>query len=159
MRKIPMKNYIVYGLVCLLTIVLLISWVNIYAGNKTYKDNTNERMNFLKEIKVSELKSFLDENIDIAIYLSNSEDTNIQEFETKLRKKLIRKDYISDIVYINTLNLSNDVLKLINDKYMVNYENLPNLIIISDGNIVDTYYISDYAKETDIITILEAYYD
>lgn len=154
-----MKNYIIYGLVCILTIVLLVGWVNMYIDNKTYKDNTNERMNFLKEINESELKNFLQENPDVVIYLSNSEDSSIDEFENKLRKKLLKKDYTNDIVYINTRNLSDKVLKLINEKYKVNYEKLPNLIVISDESIVDTYYISDYAKETDIITILEAYYD
>lgn len=154
-----MKNYIIYGLVCILTIVLLVGWVNMYIDNKTYKDNTNERMNFLKEINESELKNFLQENPDVVIYLSNSEDSSIDEFENKLRKKLVKKDYTNDIVYINTRNLSDKVLKLINEKYKVNYEKLPNLIVISDESIVDTYYISDYAKETDIITILEAYYD
>ncbi len=159
MRKIPMRNYIVYGLVCILTIVLLVGWVNMYATNKTYKDNTNERMNFLKEIKESELKNFLDENPEIAIYASNSEDINISDFEKSLRKKLIKKDYTSDIVYVNTNSSSDQVLKLINDRYKTNYENLPNLIVISDGIIVDTYYINDYANAKDIITILEAHYD
>ena len=158
MRKIPTRNYIVYGLICILTFVLLISWVNTYNKNKTY-DNTNERMDFLKEIKESEIKSFLDENTDMAIYLSNSEDTNNQELEKKLRKKLIKKDYTSDIFYVNTINLSDNVLKLINEKYQVSFENLPNLIVVSDGSIVDTYYISETAKAEDIVTILEEYYD
>lgn len=159
MRKISTKNYIIYGLVCILTGVLLICWVNMYNNGKEYYDNTNERMNFLKEIKESEIKNYFDENTDYAIYLSNSEEVNNEEFENKLRKKLIKKDYINDIVYVNTKDLSIDLLKLINDEYQVNFDRLPNLIVVSDGEIADTYYIGEYAKAEDVVTILEAYYD
>ena len=159
MRKISTKNYIIYGLVCILTGVLLICWVNMYSNGKKYYDNTNERMNFLKEIKESEIKNYFDENTDYAIYLSNSEEVNNEEFENKLRKKLVKKDYINDIVYVNTKDLSIDLLKLINDEYQVNFDRLPNLIVVSDGEIADTYYIGEYAKAEDVVTILEAYYD
>lgn len=159
MRKISKKNYIIYGLVCILTGALLICWVNMYNNSKKYYDSTNERMNFLREIKESEIKNYFDENTDYAIYLSDSEEVNNEEFENKLRKKLIKKDYINDIVYVNTKDLSINLLELINSEYHVNFDRLPNLIVVSDGEIVDTYYIGEYAKAEDVVTILEAYYD
>lgn len=159
MREIPKRNYIIYCLVSLLTIVLLIGWVNIYNNNKIYRDSTNERMDFLKEIKEAELENYLDENTDFVMYLSNSEEEIYKDFESSLRKKLIKKDYISNIIYVNIRDLSTNFLKLLNEKYQVNFENLPNLIVVSDDMITDTYYIDAESKIEDIITILEEYYD
>ena len=159
MRQIPKRNYVIYLLVCILTITLLIWWVNSYNNIKIYRDSTNERMNFLKEIKETELVNYLGENTDYAMYLSNSEENDFADLENSLRKKLVKKDYISNIIYVNTRDLSVDFLSIINGKYQTNLTSLPNLIVVNDGKIVSTYYISSNTEAKDIIKVLEEYYD
>lgn len=159
MRQIPKRNYVIYLLVCILTITLLIWWINSYNNIKIYRDSTNERMNFLKEIKETELVNYLGENTDYAMYLSNSEENDFADLENGLRKKLVKKDYISNIIYVNTRDLSVDFLSIINGKYQTNLTSLPNLIVVNDGKIVSTYYISSNTEAKDIIKVLEEYYD
>lgn len=159
MKKIPSKNYVIYLLICILTISGLITWVNMYNTSKEYRDSTNVRMNFLREIKAVEYKNFASENDNYIIYLSDSDDDNNSSLEKSLRKKLIKKDYISDMVYLNTSNLEIDFLNIINSIYQTNFEQVPNVIVVNEHEIVDVYYINNTTTASDIVNFLEENYD
>ena len=159
MREIPSRNYIIYSFICVLTIALLICFVNIHNNNKEYQDSTNERMSFLREVLASEYEDFTSENNDYVMYISNSDDVTNAKLEDKLQKKLQKKDYINNMVYLNTKDVENDFLKLINDIYKKDFKSIPNIIIVNEDNIVDAYKITEATTVDDIVDFIEEYYD
>lgn len=157
MKKIPLKNYIIFIIICILTIGILIMFVNKYNSKLEYENSTNERMNFIREITYMDYSNYILENQEYIMYISNSENDNI-DFETNLRKKIEEKDYIKNMVYFNSKENEIDLLETINKEYNINLNKLPNIIIVNEAKLVYYGYI-DLITVDEISEKIEEYYD
>ena len=87
LRKIPMKNYIILGVVILVTMLILYyfyMWVDVYKESKINIPIMDKYMNV---INYNELDNYIVENPDTIVYVSVLEDENIREFEKKFKIK------------------------------------------------------------------------
>lgn len=147
-RKIPVKNYIILGIVIFVTLLMLYyfyCWVDVY---KESKINIPILDKYMTVINYNELDNYIVENPDTIVYVSVLEDEKIREFEKELKNKYKEKEIDNDILYMNITddikdkNIKSDMV----DKYSINgldVLDVPSLLVFSDGKLNSIYSISD----------------
>jgi len=159
MRKIPLKNYIILFIIVVLSGSAFIYFINLYNLRSNYEKSTHYTMSFLNEIHINDLENYLIENPDMIIYINEKNDLELENVETKLKNHIIEKDYINDIVYINSNNTNKKLLKKLNKFSKTKLQNIPNVIITKDGMIQNELYFDENIDEFKIIEFMELYYN
>lgn len=164
MRKIPIKNYLILLIITIITVLLVMYLVNLYKSKEEYNNDVNHRMSFLKEIKAKDFDSYITENPEGIIYLSNSSEDALKKLENKLKKELPKKEYVNQMVYLNLKNIPIDFMKNIAKYYSATMKlnensTIPNIMIIEDGKITYTLYINSDTTSKEIFDFLERNYD
>ena len=148
MREIPKKNYIILGVVLLVSLLLVYYF---YMWFSAYRDTKTSMMildKYLSVINYSELDNYLVENPDCIIYVSKLEDDKIRSFEKKFRKSLKGKTIDSDILYMNITEELKNKRAIKQMKFNYSMENssivdVPNILIFENGKLKFIYSISD----------------
>lgn len=164
MKKIPLKNYILLFVILLITIGIMLYLVKIYNSKKEYENTTNVRMNFLKEITADDFENYIKENPEIILYISNSDNKSFEELEKSLKKNLVKKEYVSDMIYLNAKNASSNFADILTNYYspslkLITYSSIPNILLIQEGTITKVFYITDSTTKDDVIEFIEQFYD
>ena len=159
MRKIPLKNYIILFIIVVLSGSAFIYFINLYNLRSNYEKSTHYTMSFLNEIHINDLENYLIGNPDMIIYINEKNDLELENVETKLKNHIIEKDYINDIVYINSNNTNKKLLKKLNKFSKTKLQNIPNVIITKDGMIQNELYFDENIDEFKIIEFMELYYN
>lgn len=141
-KKIPLKNYILLGVILLVTIILVIY---IYMWNKTYKEaalQTKIMDEYLQVINYNELDNYLIENKNATIYCSVLEDKTIRSFEKKFKNVIKKYSLNNEILYLDlTEELKN---KKTNNELKEKYITaVPSIIVYKDGNLYKMYNIKE----------------
>ncbi len=153
-KNIPVKNYVVVLVIAIITIAVTFLLMNKYNKEREYNEATNDNLKILSEIKENEIENYLMENHNVIIYMSSSNNINIEKFEKDFNKYIIKHNLTKDIIYLNMVNVSDSFY----DKFYLNYfkENShinvdlkkePNLFIFENGEIVD-YLLSSKEEIT-----------
>jgi len=158
LRKIPMKNYIILGVVILVTMLILYyfyMWVDVY---KESKINIPIMDKYMSVINYNELDNYIVENPDTIVYVSVLEDENIREFEKKFKNKYKNNQINNEVLYMNiTEDIKNDNLKNeMISKYSVNslnITNVPLVMVFEDGILNSIYSISDNGYDIDKLVV------
>lgn len=147
MRKISTKNYVIYMIIVLITITFVIFLSKWY---ETKKDGqTTHRMSSIVEIKEKDLDNYLVENPSIIIYLSNSHNIGLKNFEKEFNKYILKNNLNKKMVYIDLNGVSKNFDKKLKNKlgidasssYInVNFNEDENIIIIDDSELVSILY-------------------
>jgi len=159
-RNIPLKNYIVLLLIIFLTIVLLVYLTNVYNKKRDYDESKNIRMSFLKIMQEDDFENFITENQEFVLYISNSDNQNIVDFEKDMKKLVIKKGYDKEMIYLNSKNLSDKFIETIKNYFSdslkkENIKLLPNVLIIKNGKISNILYVSSITNAQDVIDCIE----
>lgn len=154
MRKIPLKNYFILAAVIILSGIIVMYIANIYKNKKDYeKENT---ISFLKEIYAKDFENFIIENPDSIVYINNTFDETLT---LELKKYIVEKDYIQDIVYIDTDKINIDFVNILKKYSSLINDKLPNVLIIKSGKIINTFYIEEDTTPLQIIEFMGLYYN
>lgn len=154
MRKIPLKNYFILAAIIILSGIIVIYIANMYRNKKDYeKENT---MSFLKEIYAKDFENFIIENPDSIVYIS---DTSNETLELELKKYIIEKDYIQDIVYIDTNKINIDFVNTLKKYSSLINDKMPNVLIIKGGKIINIFYVEEDTTPSQIIEFMGLYYN
>lgn len=148
LRKIPVKNYIILGVVIFITLLILYyfyMWVDVY---KESKINIPIMDKYMRVINYNEFSDYLIENPDTIVYVSVLEDEKIREFEKKFKNKYRENEIENEILYMNITDDIKDknVRNEMSLKYFVNSLNMtdvPCVLVFSDGKISSIYSVSD----------------
>ena len=158
LRKIPMKNYIILGVVIIFTMLILYyfyMWVDVY---KESKINIPIMDKYMTVINYNELDNYIVENPDTIVYVSILEDENIREFEKKFKVKYKNNQIDNEVLYMNITddiknnNLKNEMIS----KYSVNtlnITNVPLIMVFEDGILNSIYSISDNGYDIDKLVV------
>ena len=157
MRKIPMKNYVVFGMLVIVTLAIVYGVRKIYLDKIEYEKSTNETLNILSSVNEDELATYLVENRDIILYMSSSGDDSIKSFENELRKYVLNHQLSQDIIYLNTRNVSDAFFTNFKDKYFasnlkesdIEVVKQPNMFLVENGKIVSVMYNSKHSISID----------
>lgn len=154
-RKIPGKNYLILGIIFLITVFLLYYF---YMWSQAYKEtklNIRIMDSYMEVINYNELEDYLVENPDTVIYVSVLEDSKIREFEKKFKTVLKNNELDNEILYMDiTENIKKqEIQKLFNNYNQngINFSKLPFIIVMQEGIIKDVYSISD--NDYDVINV------
>ena len=147
-RKIPVKNYIILGVVMFVTILILYyfyCWVDVY---KESKINIPILDKYMTVINYNELDNYIVENPNTIVYVSVLEDEKIREFEKEFKNKYKNKDIKNEVLYMNITDDINDkdIKNEMVSKYSINsldMTDVPSLLIFNDGELSSIYSVRD----------------
>lgn len=158
LRKVPFKNYIILGIVLLVSMFLLYyfyMWVDAYNESKLNKPIMDK---YMEVINYNELDNYLIENPNTIIYVSVLENKEVRDFEKKFKKLFINNEIDNKILYLDITNEINDksVKEMLKERYSINSVsilNVPNIIVFDDGNLKTIYSISEDNYDIDRIKL------
>ena len=150
-REIPIKNYIILGVVLFITMLILYyfyCWVDVY---KESKINIPILDKYMTVINYNELDNYIVENPDTIVYVSVLEDEKIREFEKDFKNKYREKEIDNEILYMNiTEDVKNkDIKDDMIGKFSINGLDVPFVLVFGDGKLNSIYSISDNDYDID----------
>ena len=139
LRVIPIKNYIILGIVLLVSFLIL---YYLYLWHESYNEsklNVPILDKYMDVINYNELGDYLVENPDSIIYVSVLENSDIRIFEKKLKGVLKKHEIENEILYMNITDSINDIDK--ND-YMYGETSILDvpLVMVFDNGILKSIY-------------------
>lgn len=152
MKKIPLKNYFILGIILASSIFIVLYINKLYLSTKNNDNILNE---FIKEIKIQEIDNYIIENPNFIIYLGYKSNDN-KSFEKKFKKLVTKYDLQRDIVFID-INQFNDVaFNEFCNKYAGELLNKDSsLIIIDNQKVID---VLDITKENSDIELVKMFF-
>lgn len=153
-REIPLKNYIILGLVVLLTLGLVYYFYLWYITYEESKLNETIIDRYLEVINYNELNDYIVENRNAMIYTSVLEDNNIRKFEIKFKNIVVKNALKDKILYMDMTDIFKDKIKYteLRNSYQINNYNITNvpcILVFKDAKLVDIYSIKDNDYNTD----------
>lgn len=153
-RAIPLKNYIILGLVVLLTLGLVYYFYLWYITYEESKLNETIMDRYLEVINYNELNDYIVENRNAMIYTSVLEDNNIRKFEIKFKNIVVKNALKDKILYMDMTDIFKDKIKYteLRNSYQINNYNITNvpcILVFKDAKLVDIYSIKDNDYNTD----------
>ena len=153
-REIPLKNYIILGLVVLLTLCLVYYFYLWYITYEESKLNETIMDRYLEVINYNELNDYIVENRNAMIYTSVLEDNNIRKFEIKFKNIVVKNALKDKILYMDMTDIFKDKIKYteLRNSYQINNYNITNvpcILVFKDAKLVDIYSIKDNDYNTD----------
>ena len=153
-REIPKKNYVILGIVIILTFLLMYyfyMWYDAYMDTKLGRPILDK---YMEIINYNELDNYLVENNNAIIYVSVLENDEIRDFEKQLKNLLKKRVIDRDILYMDVTN-DKDQIDLLFSKYSSNISNydVPMILVIEDGQIKDFYNIKEKKYDIDDVKL------
>ena len=153
-REIPLKNYIILGLVILLTLGIVYYFYLWYITYEESKLNETIMDRYLEVINYNELNDYIVENRNAMIYTSVLEDNNIRKFEIKFKNIVVKNALKDKILYMDMTDIFKDKIKYteLRNSYQINNYNITNvpcILVFKDAKLVDIYSIKDNDYNTD----------
>ena len=153
-REIPLKNYIILGLVILLTLGLVYYFYLWYITYEESKLNETIMDRYLEVINYNELNDYIVENRNAMIYTSVLEDNNIRKFEIKFKNIVVKNALKDKILYMDMTDIFKDKIKYteLRNSYQINNYNITNvpcILVFKDAKLVDIYSIKDNDYNTE----------
>lgn len=148
LREIPKKNYLILGIILIVTVLALYyfyMWFDVYNDSKLNKPILDR---YMEVINYNELDNYIVENPDSIIYVSILDDMEIREFEKNFRNSFRNKKIDGEILYLDLTESIKDtaIIKDMMNKYFVNSLNIsdvPCILVIRDGIVKSIYNIKD----------------
>ena len=155
MRKIPAKNYLLLLLLLVVTVCVVLFAKDKYES-RTKKQYTSIMNSFITEIKIDDLTDYTLENSPVVIYISDKTNVNLEMDEPKYKELLTDCNIQNYFVYLDTSSQVDNIIALFEKKYDIdiNENELPNLVVIIEGKVVDVYSEKTFNKDL-IVEFLE----
>lgn len=145
MKTIPKKNYILLGLLAVITILAVIYMCKWYRASENYYLENSVMKELVGEVKELEFENYVLENPDIVIYISNDQSETTKKFEKKLKNYILEENLKSHFIYVNGKESTEKFLLNFKKNYFVDgikevKITYPNLLILEDGKVKDILY-------------------
>lgn len=154
LRNIPKKNYVILGIVILVSLLIvyyLYMWFTAYTATKEGEAILDK---YMTVINYNELDNYLVENPDGIIYVGILNDEEISKFERKFKNSIKNSKINKEVLYLNITDEISNVNKVkgMKERYTVNYAditNVPNIMVFENGEIKTIYSIKDNGYDVD----------
>ncbi|MBQ9853858.1 MAG: hypothetical protein IJO57_02365 [Bacilli bacterium] len=151
-RKIPLKNYIILGVILIITFSLLYYFYLWFDKYEETKLNRPILTKYMDVINYNELDNYLVENPDAIIYVSVLNNTKIRDFEKQLKQKFKDDAIDNSLLYLDITNTSKKEKEDMEELYYFNNLNIldvPCILTFSSGELVSIYSVSDTGYNID----------
>ena len=162
-RKIPMKNYIIYGFIVIVTLVAVFYTNEWYKAYKISELENSYISKYVTEINYDEFENYILENPNVIIYISKTNSEASINIEKQLYKIIKDNELTDEIVFLN-LTGNENVLDNIEKKYyktnlLNNLDRIPAIAVLNDMKIVDILVSDEDYKisKSDILKFLEGH--
>ena len=165
-KEIPLQNYVILGVIIIITllgVIYLCSWYRQYHDNKI---NQPVITSVLREVQFNNLDTVLTERDMLIMYMCTTDENICRSFEKKFSEYIKDNNLTEEIVYLNLGYSSdeNDLLSTVYNTYKSDtlvkkvYE-YPTLVIFNQGEIVDVLSSNSKNKITidQVSEFLESY--
>ena len=152
-RKISKKNYVLVGLILVVTVIFLGYFTFWYKSNQEYYRNNSVMSGYLSEIQengvIDNLTNYVLDNPNTLLYVSYGNDSSVKRFEDEFKRLIVTKNISSNFIYIdlNYVTDKNFVLNIKNSFFSeelknknLKLEKQSNIFILENGKIIDVLY-------------------
>ncbi len=145
-KTIPSKNYVIFIIMVIFTIALTFLLSNWYTENKKLSKGNTIMSEFLVKMNEQEFKNYTLENPNAIIYLANSKDESLNEFEEEFKKLIVESGIESQIIFLDLQTIDDNFFNELKDTYFSNniknieIENYTNILIMEDRKITAVLY-------------------
>ena len=143
-RKVPTKNYIYLFIIIIASIALMLYILEWYKTYNESKLNTGILNNYLQVINYNELDDYIVENKNAVIYVTILGNEEIRKFENNFKNTIMDNNLRDKMLY---LDITNENQSNVKNKLKIE-NNLPYLVIYTNGKITDTYSIAEKKYNT-----------
>lgn len=161
-KSIPLKNYIIVVVIVLLVVLGTLYACSWYKTIKEYNLNKSVITDTVNKIELETLESYIVDNSNFIMYLSDSSDESIKSFEKKFKRYIKNNSLNSEILYLDIKDYDNELVveTLLNYKSenLKNLKNIPfpNLLIFENGKIEDILYLRKSSiNRKDVVDFIE----
>ena len=148
MKKIPLKNYFILGIILASSIFIVLYINKLYLSTK---NNDNILNGFIKEIKIQEIDNYIIENPNFIIYLGYKNNDN-KSFEKKFKKLVTKYDLQKDIVFIDISQFNDETFNKFCKKYADKLlEKDSSLIIVDNQKVIDVLDITKGNNDIELV--------
>ncbi len=148
MKKIPLKNYFILGIILASSIFIVLYINKLYLSTK---NNDNILNGFIKEIKTQEIDNYIIENPNFIIYLGYKNNDN-KSFEKKFKKLVTKYDLQKDIVFIDISQFNDETFNKFCKKYADKLlEKDSSLIIVDNQKVIDVLDITKGNNDIELV--------
>lgn len=138
-RQIKLKNYLILGLIFILTLFVVIALRKWYISYENYQLTIPVLKGKLNEVTVAELDNYLTENDDAIVYIEVSEDANSREVAEGLIDVVKKRELTERVVYLNISSIEDKdkFFKDFSSKYIQSekLEYYPALVLFYEGKV------------------------
>lgn len=162
-KKKPLKNYIIYFTLIIITILFTFLLSNKYENLKNLEKENSVMKQFLTSLNEKEFENYIAENNNAIIYMASGTDETIKDFEEKFKEMLIDYDLQSQIIYIDLDNVDQSFLLNLQNNYFkeslgnISLYKYPNILILENGKISAVLYSSE--QIINLIDVEEFFYN
>ena len=139
LKKIPIKNYIILGIIFIIGIAIIGYSCNWYKIYDEYQRETPVIRGTLSEITSEEIDHYILDNPTTIFYMCTSQDFDCSNYEKDLKKLIESKELQNNIIYVNLSNVDiNSFVENFNNTYKYKKKlttNYPALVIFEDGEV------------------------
>lgn len=148
MKKIPLKNYFILGIILASSIFIVLYINKLYLSTK---NNDNILNGFIKEIKTQEIDNYIIENPNFIIYLGYKNNDN-KSFEKKFKKLVTKYDLQKDIVFIDISQFNDETFNKFCKKYADKLlKKDSSLIIVDNQKVIDVLDITKGNNDIELV--------
>lgn len=148
MKRIPLKNYFILGIILASSIFIVLYINKLYLSTKNNDNILNE---FIKEIKTQEIDNYIIENPNFIIYLGYKNNDN-KSFEKKFKKLVTKYDLQKDIVFIDISQFDDETFNKFCKKYADKLlEKDSSLIIVDNQKVIDVLDITKGNNDIELV--------
>ena len=147
-EKIEMKNYVIFGFVCVVSVFLVWYCASWYRTTEEYRVETSPIVEMISEIHMDEVSNYILDNRNITIYVTSFAAEPNMEFEKELKKLILKHELNDTIVVLDRDKITNDqFFQSLADQFLseelkqknISLGYVPNLLVFENGKIVDVY--------------------
>ena len=148
MKRIPLKNYFILGIILASSIFIVLYINKLYLSTK---NNDNILKGFIKEIKTQEIDNYIIENPNFIIYLGYKNNDN-KSFEKKFKKLVTKYDLQKNIVFIDISQFNDEDFNKFCKKYADKLlEKDSSLIIVDNQKVIDVLDITKGNNDIELV--------
>lgn len=163
-KKIEAKNYIIVGLIVLITIIAVFYARSLYIMSKEYYNDNSIMLEVVKEVKQEELQNYLIENPKFVLYVSSGQNKDIKNFEKTFKTTIVKEEIEDQILYLNSDNidkksLKQDLEKIAenNQKEKINSNSVISMYIIENEKITGVIENAEKLSTEQITSLFKKY--
>lgn len=145
-KKIPTKNYIILGIIVIVTFLLIFYIRGWYLAYQQDRLTTPIINNYISELKFDEFKNYAQDNQNFMVYVGSTDCQTCRDFEVDFAKYIQNHSFKHDIVYLNLTDKLQENAKFLetvqdtfigNPKLKSGNETVPTIYQFEDGKIKD----------------------